>query len=334
MRHKIARLLGDLEHLAAVEIERLEAALGYPSEDVRLMADNHTAVRRKLAELKLDPDDTTSQELYHALSARYRQDCLGFEQKLGISDVTPLQRAHIAIEMAKLCLSGQSAWALKCSVAKQLLATLPPNRTKKLLGFRSLDSMLKRTHAGLILLLANHVESPSWQKRFHSRLANSDPSNWELKDLNIVKLPKVISQNAVVFEQSAGTIGVGHADLPILSWLAQILQAASLACSSDMTRQLLAIEPALRWWLDNNHRVAWLDKEPVSLNLTDVAINHHSDSFEQRSLIHGGRSLWQKLLSRYEDLPQELADLPKVGPELADTKKFAPELVAVEEISV
>ena len=143
MTHKIAHILGDLGDKAAAEIAKLETALGWPSEDVRLLALRHSQVRQKLKQLRLDPDDTRPKELYHALATRFSTDCQNLDKALKIGQATYSQKIHIAVELAKLCLKGQMLWTLKNSHIKQMLRAQPPVQTKKLLQFRSLESMLK-----------------------------------------------------------------------------------------------------------------------------------------------------------------------------------------------
>lgn len=301
MPHKIAHLLGELGDKAAGEIERLEAACGWPSEDVRLLADNHSLVRQKLAELKLDPADTKPQELYHALATRFKQDCQRLEQSLGIDQAMVWQKVHISIELAKLCLADQTVWALKPSRIKELLRELPPNRTKKALGFRSYESMLKRTDVAVVLLVASLIESASWRTKYQTQLKKADPNDWQLCLIHISALPNSLDvRSAVVLDRVAGSIGVSYQDQATLPLLAQILQAASVMIGKDVMSNLANLFPALSWWVDNSHLVAWLDNEPVSLNIVDVAASP-DDSYDERSLKHGGHGLWRQLIKRYKD---------------------------------
>lgn len=331
MFHKIAHLLGDLEHKAAAEIERLEDSLGYPSEDVRLMADNHTTVRQKVAELNLDPDDTTPRELYHALATRFKQDCLRLEEALGIGQATARQKFHISIELAKLCLADQMVWALKPSRIKQLLRDLPPSRTKKLLGFRSYESMLKRTDAAVVLLVAGLIELPSWQNKYQNRLKKIGPSDWQLCNIHITALPDNAGvKTAVSFDRTAGCIGVSYQTQDTLSLLAQILQAALVMIGQDAMVKLGSLFPALAWWLDNSHLVAWLDSEPVSMNIVDVAANHQDVPYDNRSIKHGGHSLWQKLLKRYRDYGPSA----QTSFDLEAIQQLAPQLAIAEDSDV
>ncbi len=66
----LAQLVQKPEAYVAKIIDELEAKNGSPSEDVRLLAENSVKSRAKLMDLRLDPNDTTEQELYHALLVR------------------------------------------------------------------------------------------------------------------------------------------------------------------------------------------------------------------------------------------------------------------------
>lgn len=334
MSTKLAQIFGDLSDKAASEIERLETRLGFPSEDVRLLADSHQKIRQKLAELNLDPDDTTPKELYQTLRSRYQHDCDEFERSLSPEDLTTNEKVRGSLAVAQLLLKDQSVWALKRRSAKVLLKNLPPVRTKKALGFRTFASMLKRTDASLILLTACHIESASWQIRFQRALAKTTSSDWEVREIKVMLLPeKMKLEPKIMANKAAGAVAINYHDQPLLIMLFQLLQAASNLTGRDTTKKLADFSPSLKWWLDNSHLVAWLDGEPVSLNLLDVSTAHQVGSFEQRSFEHAANHLWRKLVQRYKNLAQDVTSVHDVAIDLSGSKKLAPELVAIEDIN-
>lgn len=84
MSKVIAQLLDEPERLVSRAIAQIEAKNGYPNHDVRLIAENIQRIRTKIAELGMDPDDTTGPELYHALIAKFQADSLAMEEALNM----------------------------------------------------------------------------------------------------------------------------------------------------------------------------------------------------------------------------------------------------------
>src|SRR5437868_15448289 len=83
MSQRIARILDESEHQVTKLISKLEDKNGYPSHDVRLLAENIQKIRNKMTELGLDPEDTTGEELYHALLVKFQQDSNLFDVEHG-----------------------------------------------------------------------------------------------------------------------------------------------------------------------------------------------------------------------------------------------------------
>jgi hypothetical protein len=144
MSRAIAALLNEPEHLVRKAVKILEDKNGYPSHDVRHLADNIQRVRAKIAELNLDPDDTTAEELYHALLVKFQKDSKEFDACLGAENQTYDQRVETAINLVSKKLKLPEVWTLKSQAAKQLLKSEPPKKLMKFLGYRSVDSLIKR----------------------------------------------------------------------------------------------------------------------------------------------------------------------------------------------
>ena len=74
MSRVIADIIEHPESVVSKVISSLEAKNGFPSHDVRHYADSHQKSRIKIAELGLDPDDTTPEELYRSLLIKFQAD--------------------------------------------------------------------------------------------------------------------------------------------------------------------------------------------------------------------------------------------------------------------
>src|SRR3989304_1942100 len=85
MSAHLSKLVGKAEEEVAQFINRMEDRFGYPSVDVRLLAEINQIAKQKVAELGLDPHDTTGEELYHALCAKFDRDSRQIDRAIGIS---------------------------------------------------------------------------------------------------------------------------------------------------------------------------------------------------------------------------------------------------------
>ena len=328
MSKKLAALLQKPEHVVAKAIDELEDKAGYPSADVRLLAENHLNLRSKITQLGLDADDTTGQELYQALLARFGRDAERVEAATGT--VAPEQKLGKAVELIKHA-GLPEVWALKSSTAKKLLKTQPPKKTAKLLGYRSIDSMLKREDPLAVYAVASAVESAVWQKAAAKSIAVLDSTNYETRQVNIIQLgqrySKLNLKNPIVVNVKLGLVAIADAKkfqtTPVLVTTLQILdnlRAQAIQTQKDIS----SLHPALGWWAGTKHLMANLDGQPVSLNIHDAANNHAGQTeYGNHTTTKGAESLWQELTSRYQAIAGEFK-----APEPVDA--LAPEYVSVE----
>jgi hypothetical protein len=101
-----------------------------------------------------------------------------------------IRDAALAVDMPRM------AWVLKHASAKRLLKAHPPKALMKMLGYKSLDSMLKREpihelFAGLLL-----VESASWYEKFLSNYHTLLPMDFEKRAIEVCVLDKAKWQHA------------------------------------------------------------------------------------------------------------------------------------------
>ncbi len=178
--------LGAEEPVFSQSIQQLEHAAGRPGTDIRLTADIVQRTRNKIAELGLDPADTTGPELYGALEERLRRDEASVRKALGVSEDAS---ADDVIDRVQKFLakhdSAKNSFALKGSAAKRLLKKRPPKVAMKRLGYRSLDSMLKHESVAHLYAAALMTESASWQRTFREQYVKLTPSDFESRSIGI-----------------------------------------------------------------------------------------------------------------------------------------------------
>lgn len=167
-------------------ITGLERASGEQSVDVRLSAEIVGAVHHKMKALGLDPTDTNGPELYHALldMVRLHDDFLvrhiGGLDPGDVSDLMPR-----IVSVAEKIRMPRQVWAIKHSVGKRLLKQQPPKRLMKLLGYRSLESLLKREPMGKVFAAIRFAENENWQKSFIRQYVSLQPGDFESRTVEI-----------------------------------------------------------------------------------------------------------------------------------------------------
>jgi len=187
MTRFLSEALGAQEPVFSQSIQQLEQAAGRPSTDIRLTSEIMQRMRGKVAELGLDPDDTTGPELYSALHERLRADEATLRTALAIpadaaaDDV--IQRIQQHLE--KNNVPGK-VFAMKGSVAKKLLKKKIPKNAMKKLGYRSADSMLKHETVASLYAAAIIAEPDSWHRSFREQYAKLSPSDFEMRAISIV----------------------------------------------------------------------------------------------------------------------------------------------------
>ncbi len=168
-------------------LKQLELASGDQSVDVRLTAELIGKAHMKMRELGLDPSDTTGKELYHALMSLVKKHDEFLSTKIGskdssdVSDLLP--RIKDIVEKMDV---PKKVWVLRLSVAKRLLKAMPPKHVMKHLGYKSVDSMLKREPVAELYGSLRFAEDPEWLRLFLQKYKSLRPSDFESRDIEIL----------------------------------------------------------------------------------------------------------------------------------------------------
>lgn len=293
-------------------IQKLESLNDYNSEDVRLLAESEQAVRSRILDLGLDPDDTTGEELYHALLVKFELDSALIDKALGITGGSSFtKRLNRAVALLTNVTANDEMWVLKHSVAKRLLREHPPKKLMKQLGYRSVDSMLKRESLANIFISFPLIESSSWQKAFHKETAKLDSADYELRIPGFYRISEknwasfIGPKSGVSSNSLIGVVAVWPElklqKAGVLALALRLIDGLEDITHSETTISLANINPALNWWEQSKHLIALCGKETVSLNYKDVAANHLNQiSFQKRLASSAQKSLWNELSGRYE----------------------------------
>jgi len=300
----ISAILGQPERLLRQTIAKLEDKNGYPSHDARHLAENIQQVRLKISELGLDPDDTTAEELYHALLVKFEADCLAFDIENNFHSVDFDQKAGKAIELVANYLPKR--WVLKTTAAKSLLRQQPPKKLMKQLSYRSIESMLKRENIAKLYVEANRLESAAWQKSLRQLLSKQDTTAFEVRQISICGLEDFGNESApLIYNDEVGALAIvrNHTTENMrLLGLTVLLADFAATLSVSENPQFKGESAVLKWWQEMDGLVFGLSQDHVSLNLKDVSFNHAlKNSFSERLLSAGQARFWKNLVSRYEN---------------------------------
>ncbi len=186
----ISELLDAKEPLFGLSLKQLEKASGHKGVDIKLGTEILDKAHRAMRNLGLDHKDTTGKELYKALVVKIKQHDEHLAKQMGGSadenptTLIPKIKATVdKVDVAKDC------WVLRKPVAKEFLRQNPPKNIMKKLGYRSVDSMLKKENLFEIYGALRFAEDSEWLNKFNEHYEKLTPSDFETRDIEIVQMP-------------------------------------------------------------------------------------------------------------------------------------------------
>ncbi len=342
MSQSLAKLLNQPERLVTRAVTKLEKLNGSPSEDVRLLAETGQAVRRKLSDLGLDPDDTTGEELYQALLAKFTKDGLLLDKALGIDpSASADKRLSQAVKLVAALVQTDDIWVLKTNVAKKIMHEQIPKKLMKQLHYRSVDSLVKRENIAEIYLALPFFESASWLRAFGKSVSQLPSTNYEMRAPEVVIIQnKFLPATKIQYPISNSLIGAvaispesARQNAPVLTLCLMFLDGLESLTHSQAAGTIANINPALSWWEQAKTLVANCAGEAVSLNYKDISIDHLKQSaFKERTANAAQTSLWGELSGRYQKQTEQLEESLASAENVAATtvRQSMPKNLAVE----
>lgn len=191
MSRTLSALLGIDDPMFAIGMEQLERASGRPGVDVRLTADVIASAYQKMRELGLDPRDTTGPELYQGLMNLIRKHDAFLAAHIGVKDSSDVGEVldHIRNMFDRMKIP-KTAWVLKSSAAKRLLKATPPKKVMKHLGYRSIESMLKREPIAELFAGVRILETKDWQHNFLKKYSKLKAGDFEPRHIEVLCLDR------------------------------------------------------------------------------------------------------------------------------------------------
>ncbi len=186
----MSRLISDIlqspEPDFSHELQDWENMTGRTGRDLQLISDIAVARKQTLSKLGLDENDTTAKELFYALRHRAQDTNSHFEDFLDVDyTVTPEELMQKIITFINGLGIARDVWVVKHAAVKELLRAQPPKKLLRILGLRSVDSVLKRSNACELLSLAFEVESAEWTNRFQKKYKLFKPADFQAGKSNL-----------------------------------------------------------------------------------------------------------------------------------------------------
>lgn len=196
MSRFISDLLEKEKTALRTTLDKLEQASGESSIDSRLLSEIIVKSKSKIKQLGLDANDTNAEELYAALINLAQLHDTFLSKALGGSDPADTKDMLPRIQkFTNSIASTKTVWAIKHSVAKRQLKSIPPKLLMKKLGYRSIDSMIKREPIDDLFAGIRVAESSEYINKFFDSFKNLRPSDFESRKMLVRLLTQKRWQN-------------------------------------------------------------------------------------------------------------------------------------------
>ncbi|MBP7018167.1 hypothetical protein KBB17_01565 [Candidatus Saccharibacteria bacterium] len=186
---KLAELLNASEPTFSLAIRDLEKITGRKATDLLLLDEMRQKAYNRMHRLGLDHKDTTARELYHALEIKIAEDNLRLAKIIGGSDDSNIKElVPLMIKAAKTADIPMQTWALKRSVAKDMLREMLPKNMMEHLGYRSINSLLKREPFDEIYTALRFTEGDEWLSEYNELFKKVRASDFEQRKISIIEM--------------------------------------------------------------------------------------------------------------------------------------------------
>lgn len=182
--------LGDLllaeEPLFTESLKQLEQRSGHQGVDLQLIAELATRSASMLGALGLSPL-ATAEEAFEAQMKAMADANIRMAQIVGAPDdqtlATLTPKLVEAVEAANI---DRRCFALKESVAAEMLRQTPPKAIMQRLGYSSVDDMLRHEDLGELFVALRFAETPAWLVQFNAQYHTITADDFETRTIRIV----------------------------------------------------------------------------------------------------------------------------------------------------
>ena len=192
MSRKLSEYLGVNNISFLATIRALEASTFSPGIDIKLSLEIENKTNQKIHELGFDSSDSTDEEIYAGLNHKFLSDADRIDAAINDFEDKGNLNSKIITNLKNIT-SDRNCFAIKHSVVKKQLQNLPPKVLLKKLGYRSVDSLIKREPVSVILSAALCLESETWKSHYYDMYKKLTPSDFEERKIEIFEPRKTKS---------------------------------------------------------------------------------------------------------------------------------------------
>lgn len=188
----ISQLLGRDQVAFGKLVSQLESMHNSQAIDVQLVGDLIERMAQLHRSFGLDPQDTTSLELYRTLRSRVKlsnehlAEALGGKYPNAVSEMTPLIIKATDKLLSSTCL------AIKQDVAKKILSEHLPTAVMKDLGYKTVDELLESESVDEIMVLARYLETKDWNLQLIDHYQTLKKTDFELRPLKVIYIDRLV----------------------------------------------------------------------------------------------------------------------------------------------
>ena len=187
MANVLKELLNAEEPIFSLSLRQLEKASGDHGTDAKLIGEIAQKMHASVKAIGLDAHDSTDKEIYGAMLARIEKDNERVTKLIGGSDPDDVAaNVPLMVKAVEEMDIEKSCWVLKRSVAKRLLASMPPEKLMHQLGYRTVASMLKHENIDEVYTAIRFSEGPEWLNKFDELFKTVTPGDFETRQISIV----------------------------------------------------------------------------------------------------------------------------------------------------
>lgn len=184
----LAQLLKAKDPLFVLTLRQLEDITGRKGVDVALISEIIAKAHHGAQQLGLDPPDYSAEELYWALVNRVKKDDARLAKQLGgTSDDNIADIMSRIVHRVNGLDMERSGWFLKDGKARAMLKANPPKQVMKKLGYRGIESMLRRENLYELYGALRFVEESGWLNKFIEQYHQLTFGDFEQRDIRVIE---------------------------------------------------------------------------------------------------------------------------------------------------
>jgi hypothetical protein len=189
----VAKFLRDLldaeEPIFSLSVRQLEQASGKHGADARLIGEITEKMHGAMRELRLDPANTTGQELYHSLMNRIQEDNERVTKIIGATDSSDVRElVPLMITAANSVEFNRTVFVIKRDKAKELLRQMPPQQLMEKLGYKTVDAMFEKEDFDELYTALRFSEGSDWLNEYDELFRTVTSDDYEERDIRILAM--------------------------------------------------------------------------------------------------------------------------------------------------